>query len=210
MDATPTNPNCAWARDATSAATDDELTVAESEQLAEHLAGCRACAEFARRVAVLARTCRIRVARTDPVFVARVMATARPARPGRGGWMGPSLVWCGMPVAFHDFEPLMFGEVDGVQSHLARRAGASGAALASWLLFVAWRPQHAYGLLPFVSALVALTLIGPLLDGVAGLTHAWGEVAHLAEITGRVLLWMAAGSPGLEPLRFRDAFRSTR
>jgi predicted anti-sigma-YlaC factor YlaD len=217
MDARPTNPNCAWARDAASAAADDELGVAEAEQLAEHIAGCAACAEFARRVAVITRTSRIRVAHTDPVFVARVMATAHPARLGRGGWMRPSVVWCGLLVAFHNFEPLVFGEVDGVQSHLARHAGASGAALALCLLFVAWRPHRAHGLLPFVSALVALTLFGTLLDSAAGVTHAWDEVAHLAEVTGLVLLWLMAGSPGLDRARetwstrrFRDGLRSTR
>jgi predicted anti-sigma-YlaC factor YlaD len=210
MDVIPTNPNCAWARDAASAAADDELAAADAERLAEHIAGCSKCADFATRVAVLARTSRIRVAQTDPVFVARVMATARPARLGRGGWMRPSLVWCGLLVAFHNFEPLVFGEVDGVQSHLARHAGASGAALALCLLFVAWRPHRAYSLLPFVGALVALTVIGTLLDGAAGVTHAWEEVAHLAEVTGLVLLWMMAGSPGFEPLRLRDGLRSTR
>jgi len=203
MNRNPTNPSCAWARDAASGAADDEITVADAEQLAEHIAGCAACAQFAGSVAVLARTSRIRVAQTDPVFVARVMATARPARLGRGGWIRPSLVWCGLLVAFHNFEPLVFGEFDGVRSHLARHAGASGAALALCLLFVAWRPHRAYGLLPFVSALVVLTLIGTLLDEAAGVTHTWDEVAHLAEVVGLALLWMMAGSPGLELLRFR-------
>lgn len=216
------NSSCDWAREAVSAAADDELRVADAEQLSEHLDGCLACAAYAGRVAVLARTSRIRVAQASPAFVERVMTTAHPAKLGRGGWMRPSLAWCGLLVAFHNFEPLVFGEIGGVQAHLARHAGASGAALAICLLVVAWRPHRAYGLLPFVSALVALTLFGTLLDGVAGVTHAWDEVAHLAEVTGLALLWMMAGSSGLDRgreawsslritgARFRDGLRSTR
>ncbi len=198
MDTSGMNTHCTWAREAASAAADDELGGGDTERLADHLAGCRACAEFADRVAVLTRTTRIRVAHSDPMFVARVMSDARPARLGRGGWLRPSLAWCGLVVAFHNIEPLVFGKVDGVQSHLARHAGASGAALALALLFVAWRPSRAYGLLPFVSALVALTVTGTLLDSAAGVTHTWNEAAHLAEVTGLVMLWMMAGSPGLD------------
>ena len=217
MDTSGINTNCSWAREAASAAADDELSGDEAERLADHIAGCDACAEFAGRVAVLTRTTRIRVAHSDPTFVARVMSNARPARLGRGGWLRPSLMWCGLIVAFHNFEPLVFGEVDGVRSHLARHAGASGAALALALMFVALRPHRAYGLLPFVSALVALTLTGTLLDSAAGVSHTWDEAAHLAEVTGLVLLWMMAGSPGLDRardlwsvMRLRGGLRSTR
>ncbi len=177
--------------------------MSEAERLETHLAGCTACSTYAAQVAGLTRAARVRVAQHEPVFVARVMGGARPARLGRGGWLRPAIAWCGLLVAYHSLRPLVFGEVDGVQSHLARHAGASGAALAIGLMFVAWKPHRAFGMLPLVSALVATTMIGTLLDGATGVAHAWDETAHLAEITGLVLLWMIAGSPGYERVRER-------
>lgn len=201
---------CDWARDAVSAAADDELTSAEHDRLSEHLDGCSDCLAYANQVAVIARTSRVRPARADPAFVARVMVNARPAQLGRGGWLRPALAWCGLLVGYHSVHPLLFGEVDGVQSHLARHAGAAGTALALGLFLVVWRPQRAYGLLPLVSALVAMALIGTLLDGATGVAHAWDESLHLAEVIGLAVLWMIAGSPGFERVRGRrSALKST-
>ncbi|HUF97460.1 MAG TPA: zf-HC2 domain-containing protein [Ilumatobacter sp.] len=210
--------SCTWARDAVSAGADDQLAITEAARLEQHLGECVACTDYAERVATLTRSTRVRPARNDPAFVARVMVNARPAQLGRGGWLRPALAWCGLLVAYHSVQPLIFGEVDGVQSHLARHAGASAAALALGLLFVAWKPHRAFGLLPLASALVALTLVGTVLDGATGVAHAWDESVHLAEVTGLVLSWMIAGSPGSDRVRdswavFRtraDGLRSTR
>jgi predicted anti-sigma-YlaC factor YlaD len=132
----------------------------------------------------------------DPAFVARVMADARPARLGRGGWMRPVLAWCAIVVGVQSFAPLVFGDSDGASAHTARHLGASGLALAVGLLYAAWRPHRAYGLLPFVGALFGATLIAAVVDLIDGDASAFAESTHLAELIGIAVLWMIAGSPG--------------
>lgn len=199
---------CASARELVSAAADDELSPAEEQLLASHLDRCADCAAYADRLASLTRTVRLRpVTRADDL-TGRIMARSRPPRLGRGGWLRPALAWVGIVVAFQSAGPLVFGELDGTPTHVARHVGASALALAIGLLYAAWRPDRAFGLLPLVVALFAATVVAAVLDTLAGDRTAFAELVHVAELVGMVLLWFVAGSPGWE--RLRDAIRSIR
>ena len=99
---------------------------------------------------------------------------------------------------FQAFRPLVFGELDGAPTHIARHVGASAVALAVGLVYAALRPHRAFGLLPLVGALLATTLASTLLDTLSGNRDAFAETVHVAELVGMVLLWMVAGSPGLD------------
>lgn len=206
---------CGTARELISAAADGETRGVDDVLLRAHLDTCAACAAHDERVAVLARTTRLRSASSDHVFVARVLADAHPARLGRGGWLRPALAWCGVLIALQAVQPLVFGEVDGVSTHVARHVGASTLALAIGLLYAAWRPHRAFGLLPLVSALLLTTVAGAILDTVVGNTGGFAEAAHITELAGMVLLWMIAGSPGWDRVATmfsswrREAVRST-
>jgi predicted anti-sigma-YlaC factor YlaD len=193
----PTGPDaCASFLDVISAALDGEATIEEEARLDRHLVGCASCRRFHDEAATLNRSVRLRSPAVDPAFVARVMADARPARLGRGGWMRPVLAWCAIVVAVQSFVPLVFGDSDGASAHTARHLGASGLALAVGLLYAAWRPHRAYGLLPFVGALFGATVIAAVVDMIDGDASAFAESTHLAELIGIVVLWMIAGSPG--------------
>lgn len=195
-------------RELISADADDALGADDAQVLELHLEGCDACAAYRSRVADLSRSARVRSATFDPVFVATVMQRAQPARLGRGGWLRPALAWCGLLVAVQSVSPLVFGEIDGAPTHVARHVGASTFALGVGLLYVAWRPHRAFGVLPLVSALFAAMLAGAFLDVVGGDRSAMSEMVHVVELVGMVLLWMVAGSPGWD--RVERVFRFRR
>lgn len=190
--------SCEMARDLISAAADDALGGSETELLDRHVDGCAACSAYQLRVTSLTRATRVRSASFDPGFVDTVMARSQPARLGRGGWMRPALAWCGVLLVWQSITPLVFGELDGTPTHIARHVGASTAALAVGLLYAAWRPQRAAGLLPFVGALFGAMLAGAVFDVLGGDRSPVAELVHVVEFTGMVLLWMIAGSPGRE------------
>jgi predicted anti-sigma-YlaC factor YlaD len=193
---------CSTARELISAAVDDELGQLDAGRLRTHLAGCAACGAHADRLATLTRTFRLRAVTVEPDFVDRVMSDSH-ARLGRGAWLRPALGWCGVLVGAQAVRPLVFAEFAGAPTHVARHIGASALALAIGLLYAAWRPHRAAGLLPFAGALLAATLFGTLLDTLDGDRAALAESVHLAEVAGVLLLWLVAGSPGWERVRPR-------
>jgi len=200
--------SCADARVLISAEADDELRRDERRALEGHLAACPACRDRMDAVASLTRSVRLRSAEFEAQFVRRVLDRSRPARLGRGGWLRPALAWFGIVIAIESVRPLVFGEIDGAPTHIARHVGASGLALAIGLLYAAWRPHRAFGLLPFVAALLATNVLSTVLDTVSGDRSALSEAFHMLELGGLVVLWMVAGSPGWE--RVRDGARSLR
>lgn len=200
--------SCDIAREFVSAAADDELEPADELALSAHLDECADCAAHADRVASLARTLRIRPVTTEVDLAARVLANASPPRLGRGGWLRPALAWIGLVIAIQSVEPLVFGEVDGTPTHVARHVGASALALAIGLLYAAWRPHRAFGLLPLVAALFSATVAAAVLDTTTGERRPVAEVVHVAELVGMTLLWFVAGSPGWE--RLCDVVRTIR
>lgn len=183
-----------------SASLDGEASVADELALERHLAACPGCTRFRDDAAALTRQVRVRESVPDPAFVASVMADARPARLGRTGWPRPVLAWCAVIIAIQGFAPLVLGDADGAPAHIARHVGASSLALACGMLYAVWRPHRAYGLLPFVGALTATTLIAAVVDTVDGRRSALAEATHVAEIVGTVVLWIVAGSPGWDRL----------
>ncbi len=192
-----------------SADADDALVGDELAMLRAHVDICVECAAYQADVSSLARVTRVRGATVDPAFVATVLDRTQPARLGRGGWLRPALAWCGLLLAWQSLAPLAFGELDGTPTHIARHVGASTFALAVGLLYVAWRPHRAAGLLPLVAALLAAMLLGAAFDVLAGDRTPMAESLHVVELSGLVLLWMVAGSPGWyrveRLLRFRRA-----
>lgn len=196
--------DCELARELVSADADDELRAGERSVLSGHLAGCAACRAHAEQVALLTRHVRVRrlggSAASTPDLVERVLARSRPARLGRGGWLRPALAWCGLVIAAQSMRPLVWGDLSGTPTHVARHVGASALALAIGFLYAAWRPHRAFGLLPLVGALLATTLFGAVLDTAGGNRNAFAELVHVAELVGAALLWMVAGSPGWDRL----------
>jgi hypothetical protein len=65
-------------------------------------------------------------------------------------------------------------------------------ALAAGLLFAAWQPRRASGLLPLAVALSAGTLVSSIADMVAGRVPAVGEAHHALDLAGVALLVLVA------------------
>ena len=191
---------CVAARETISADADGEASPIERERFARHVEQCDDCAAYRHRVTSLARATRVRPVAVDPLFVDEVVQRSRPARLGRGGWLRPALAWCGLLVAAQSISPLVFGDADGAPTHVARHVGASSLALAVGFIYIAWRPHRAFGMLPYVGALMAAMAVGAIFDVVGGDRSPLSETVHLSELVGMVLLWLIAGSPGRDPV----------
>jgi predicted anti-sigma-YlaC factor YlaD len=199
---------CDEARELLSAAVDDEVAGDERGRLDRHVHGCSDCARYGDQLAAFTRAVRLRPAAPEPDVVDRVMQRSRPPRLGRGSWLRPALAWCGIVIAAQSLPALVFGDFEDTPTHVARHLGAFALALAIGLLYAAWRPHRALGLMPVAGALLVTTTVGAVLDTASGDRSAFAEVAHITEFVGVLLLWMVAGSPGWD--RVTDQVRSIR
>jgi predicted anti-sigma-YlaC factor YlaD len=188
--------SCTVARELISADADAALGDVEVARLDRHLDRCPDCAAYGQRVASLARATRVRAVTAEPGVVDAVMVRAHATRRHRGSWLRPALAWCALLLIVESVPSLVFGDLGGTPTHVARHVGASTLALAVGLLYVVWRPHRAAGLLPFVGALFVSMSAAAVFDVLAGSRSPMSELAHLAELVGMVLLWMIAGSPG--------------
>ena len=188
--------DCVSARELISAIADGEATPGDERRVEAHRRTCIDCDRYAAAVRRLDRQIRVRPAEPVPDLVATVTARSRPARLGRGGWLRPALAWVAVVVLAQSIPALLFGESTGTDAHAARHLGAFGAALAVGFAYAAWRPHRAFGLLPFTAALVATMIVAVVADVVSGGRTPFGELIHVSELVGLVLLWLVAGSPG--------------
>jgi predicted anti-sigma-YlaC factor YlaD len=198
---------CVDARELLSTVADDEVIGAtERLVLDAHLEGCQECVRFAEQLAAFTRAVRLRPVDSSSDVVAQVLQRSRPPRLGRGGWLRPALAWCGVVIAVQSVRPLVFGDYEGAETHIARHLGAFALALAIGLLYAAWRPQRAFGLMPLAGALLVTTTAAAVLDMLNGDRSPFAETVHVSEFVGMAMLWMVAGSPGWD--RVLALFRS--
>jgi predicted anti-sigma-YlaC factor YlaD len=87
---------------------------------------------------------------------------------------------------------LVLGDDAGLPTHVARHLGSFAVALGVGLLFVAWKPDRAAGLLPVVAAVVVCLVGSSVLDIVQGRAAPGGEVSHATELVGLVAVWLLA------------------
>jgi predicted anti-sigma-YlaC factor YlaD len=169
---------------------------AESAGAAEvHVATCAACRRHREELVALQRLVRLRPAAAVPDQTAVILARARPPLSGRFEWIRYALVAVALTQLMFALPGLVLGEDAGVPAHLARHAGSLGAALAIGMLYVAWRPERAIGLLPIAAALAACMAVTAVADIVTGRAGALGEGAHVLELVGLALVWAIAGAP---------------
>jgi predicted anti-sigma-YlaC factor YlaD len=87
---------------------------------------------------------------------------------------------------------LLLGDSLGATVHIARELGSWDVALAVGLLYVAWRPERAIGMLPFAAALAGTMVVSALFDVFSGRKAPLSESHHLLEVAGLVLLVVLA------------------
>lgn len=178
-----------------SAELDGELSTAETSVLADHLMACADCTELQATLTAQHRMVRIGNADTVPDLAPNVLAVAHPPRIGRRGWVRQALAVIGLTELVVAIPALVLGEDSGAPIHVARHLGSLGAALGFALLYVAWKPTRAYGLLPFVASLAGFMSLASFFDLAFGRASLAAESTHLVEFTGMFLVWLLAGSP---------------
>jgi predicted anti-sigma-YlaC factor YlaD len=87
---------------------------------------------------------------------------------------------------------VLMGSGHEMSVHMAREHGSWDVALAVGLLFAAWRPARAWGLLPLVGAFVGSTLVASVVDVAGGQATALYASSHSLEVASLLVLWLLA------------------
>ena len=186
--------DCLVAQEELSASIDSgKQVVAEVE---DHLASCDACAQWQERAHQLRRATLRSATDVDP----SVVVSNVPHRFALYRWVRFGLAWAGaLLIAWNLVD--MFAEGSGSAIHLERHQAAFGVALGLAFLFVAWRPDRAYGMVPFAATFTLALSASAIIDLINGASTLLRESAHLVEIAGLALLWVlgAAAGPGRNP-----------
>lgn len=193
---------CDDAFDALSAWLDGELEATREQALHAHLSGCERCQAIEARLQALHRMTRLHPAEPVPDLTTAVLARVHPPRPGRRHWVRFALAWLALTEIVLGLPALVLGSDPGASVHVARHVGSLTVAMAVGLLYAAWRPVRAYGLLPVVGSLALMSFVTAVVDALDGEVTALAEAHHVLELAGLVLLWQLAGRPFPERLRW--------
>ena len=133
----------------------------------------------------------------------RRVAATLPRGFSRYRWIRLALAWGGFLLIVWHLPGMLDSGTDILIRHLSRHQHAFGFALGVVLLFVAWRPDRAYGVVP-VAAAFTVTLAGAaVVDLIMGASTLGREAPHLVEILGLGLVWVLglSAGPGRHPPR---------
>ena len=205
----PVVVDCTEARELLSAQLDQEATADEAAAANQHLGRCESCRMWWAQIGAVTRALRVRPAEVVPDLATPVLARAHPATTGRGHWVRVMLaVVASIELALA--LPGLFAGEGASSVHDARHLGSFGVAVAIGLLYVAWRPGRAHGILPIIVALAATMATSAVVDIINTRTTSFGEAHHMLEIAGLVLVWMLAGRPLPTRLQPLSSMRSGR
>jgi predicted anti-sigma-YlaC factor YlaD len=199
--------DCDRFRDFLSDALDDRLGDADRAMLDAHLGTCAGCHAYRDALAIQHRSMRLRAAEDVPDLSDRILARAHPPHKGRSDWICYALLAVGLTELTMALPALILGEDAGAPIHVARHVGSMSVALAVGLVYAAWRPVRAFGLLPIAGALAACMVVTAALDVADGRTAVLGEAHHVLDVTGLILLWLLAGAPRPRGRRVRMGAR---
>jgi len=184
--------NCDVCREALSAQLDDEDPGIEMSRIQLHLSGCPHCQAYADGASTLHRATRLRPAEPVPDLVGAVLARVETPQRSRPEWARYALFAVALTQLLVALPALLMGDSFGASVHIARELGSWDVALAVGLLYVAWRPERANGLLPFAAALAGTMVLTALIDIFSGQKAPLAESHHLLEVVGLALLVVLA------------------
>ena len=180
--------NCETAQAAVSASIDGDHDVAAAVDV--HLNECDECRQWQERAYRLRRaTLRSAVDGGD------LEIEGVPSRAGLYRWVRFALAWAGVLLVLWNVVD-MFAAGSGSAIHLERHQAAFGVALGLAFLFVAWRPDRAYGMVPFAATFTLALSLSAIIDLVNGASTLLRESAHLVELVGLALLWVLGVEAG--------------
>ncbi len=181
---------CETARFEISEAIDDGRPVAAEAKA--HLAGCVACRRWQEAAHQLRRATLRPVAEDEGTTVA---VSRLPERFASHRWVRFALVWAALLLIVWNLVD-MFSAGSGPAIHLERHQAAFDVALGLAFLFVAWRPDRAYGMVPFAATFTLALSVSAIIDLVNGASTLLKESAHLIELIGLGLLWVLGMAVG--------------
>ena len=162
-----------------------------------HVAGCATCSAFLAGATAQHRALRVRAAEPVPDLTQRILerlpVTSRP-QPVRE-WARYALFAVAATQLILALPAVLLGEDPGASIHVARELGSFDVALGVGLLWAAWQPRRAIGLLPMAAALAGALLVTALLDVARGEAPFRGEAHHVLDLAGLGLLWALAHPP---------------
>ena len=185
---------CDEYREAISARLDDELVPERwiESHTDEHLAACAACRTWSRTVTAQHRLLRVQPADPVPDLTARILASlpARSRPRAVREWARYALLTVALTQLVLALPALLLGEDAGASIHVARELGSFDVALAVGLLWAAWQPRRASGLLPMAAALAGTMALTAALDISHGAAPALGEAHHIHDLAGVAFLYL--------------------
>jgi predicted anti-sigma-YlaC factor YlaD len=190
--------SCSEHRDAISAYADGETAPISRTQLAGHLERCEACRGYAGGLLEVERWVRATVAAPVPDLTADVLVAVDlpdAAGPARRHRQRRGLVALAGVVQLL----LALPAVASLGTHVTRDLASFELALAGALLFVAWRPGAALGLLPMVGLVAAVGIVGAGIDATTGAATLAGELRHLLPVVTIAPLWRLSRGPATGP-----------
>lgn len=185
--------DCTSVRDLLSARLDEETTPTENDAADNHLATCATCRSWWAQAGRVTRALRVRSAEHIPDLVDAVLARSR-IIPRRHVWVRYCLAIVALAEIVMAIPSVLVGTTDSPIDE-APYIGSFGLAVAIGLLYIAWRPERAAGVLPIVAALAATMAITATVHLAVGRTNSLGEAHHLLEVSGLFLVWNLAGRP---------------
>ncbi len=187
---------CSICQDAVSARLDGEDVEVSLDELDAHVAECAECRRFALDITDVHRLVRVRAAEPVPDLTRSILdATADVApRPditsgAARSWSRYGLVVIGLTMLALALPSLVLHD-SGNAIHLTRELSAWDAAFGAGLLFAAWQPGRARGLLPMAAALAGAQVLGSIIDVASGQSPVVSEAHHALELVGVLLLWL--------------------
>lgn len=190
--------DCPEARESISAHADGQLPEAEVAALEDHLIDCDDCQAWQRRLRSLQGS---PLSLAPPHSGAQLKPSA-PFHAARNRAIRIALGWAGaLLVVWHLPELLTAG--DAVAVHLSRHQAGFATALGVSFVFVAFRPDRAYGVIPFAASFALVLVVTAVADLVNGSSSVAIESRHLLEIGGLVLVLLLGSEMGPERRRRR-------
>ncbi|TWG08130.1 zf-HC2 domain-containing protein [Saccharopolyspora dendranthemae] len=178
---------CSACRESLSARLDGEEPPATEAEVQQHLAGCGACADWERRAVALSREMRVRAVPATPDLSAAVMR-ALPA-PAVRRWPRVLLgVVAALQIGLGVLQLLGTGGHEAMAGHLFHESTAWNLALGAGFGWAAWRVRAGAGMLPVLSAFLAVLTVISVHDLISGVVSAGRLASHLPLVAALVLL----------------------
>lgn len=183
-------------REALSAQLDGEQQMLRDDEVGAHCETCSECQWWQTQAHSLHRQVRVAPAKAVPNLTPAIMESLAEvplpvATRQRTLQICRVLLACCAALQFIMTLPMLFGTATG-PVHIDHELGSWDLALSAGLLFAAFRPERAWGMLPLVGAVAIALGITGVVDAATGHTNLGAESTHLLEGIGVIFLWKLA------------------